>query len=109
MSQSLPSFVKVGPYVFTIITDNSLSDDDQYGNVSLSQLRITICENASPQIQRETLQHELWHACAYVVGLDEDKKALPEEFISRVSPTYMAVMETNPHVRMYLYEETYGS
>jgi hypothetical protein len=49
---------------------------------------------------RETLLHEMLHACHLMVGLADDTNC--ETFISVVSPTLLSVLRANPEIARYL-------
>ena len=66
---------------------------------------IKICTKQSEQSKRETLMHELLHACVGDFEMDEE---LEERLILHISPRLMDLLDNNANVRNYLVNESKG-
>ena len=106
-----PSRVKVGPFVYKIqFMKGGLEKHEFFKKgrtktyalgmfVGQHGLILINTEQAEEQ-QKETLLHELMHACAYVSsgnGIDDEESA-----ISSISPTLWAVLRDNPRVTKWI-------
>lgn len=61
----------------------------------LQEIRIN--PSIHPDLQQVTLIHEVLHACADFVGI-EDEKLTEEDWIKRISPILTQVLKDNPHL-----------
>lgn len=97
-----PATVKVGPYVVTIATE-PLIDSDVWGVYFPTRQHIAVTEDMTPGHERETLMHELDHACAFAAGFrGSGGKFSEEEWITRLAPVRTALLLENPQLVRYL-------
>lgn len=67
----------------------------------LQEIRIN--PSIHPDLQQVTLIHEVLHACADFVGI-EDEKLTEEDWIKRISPVLTQVLKDNPKLLVSLKE-----
>lgn len=96
-----PTRVKVGPFTWRIIQEDP-ADPETMGETALRELVIRIDGTVTEDIWRETLLHELLHACHLVAGIDADAATTGEGVVTAVSPLLLDLLRTNPRVRAYL-------
>jgi len=73
--------------------------DGGRGICILDAQQIFIADNLTPQLERETVLHEILHVCEDAVGLD-----LEEQVVTRLSRALFATLKDNPDLRAYLFE-----
>lgn len=99
-----PPDPQVGPFTFRVVYDSSLQDDDSYGQLRPTSLEIAI-RPASPGLERETFNHELLHACCFVAGIKDGQRLNEEDWVSRISPLYLATVRSDPKLAAYLFHD----
>ena len=87
---------------YEIVSDGG---DSALGITFLDDKIIKISNNQNQQCKRETLMHELLHACFGDFDLDDE---LEEKIILHISPILMDLLDNNPEVRNYLVNENLG-
>lgn len=98
----MPDRVQVGPFSWRVIHDASLQDDESYGCTRPSQLEIAV-RPAPLDLERESLNHEILHACCFVAGFADTTKLSEEAFVGRVSPIYLDTLRRDKDLRDYLF------
>lgn len=93
-----------GPFRWKVVYDASLQDDDSYGQLRPTSLEIAI-RPATPDLERETFHHELLHACCFTAGIKDGQKFDEENWISRISPLYLATIRDHPALAAYLFTD----
>lgn len=115
MTHRKPTRIHVGPFTWHIdwtitgwsqaLDDASLGADPDaartYGMTDKRSCRIWINPHSAEDFQRETLLHELLHACQFVAGLGTTTTD-PEDFIMRVSPLLLDTLTRNKGLLTYL-------
>jgi Zn-dependent peptidase ImmA (M78 family) len=77
----LPDSVYVMGHKYDIVEmpNDNFIDDEAYGHCNLNRRVITIYTNVHPTIIRDTLLHEILHACWHMLSLnktEEEEKAV---------------------------------
>lgn len=75
-----------------------LGKEHAMGRTSLSRLRIVVDSDMHPHQLRDTVLHEVLHACNLVI----DPAADDEEQVARLTPVLLDVMRSNPDVVAWL-------
>ena len=94
----------IGPFRFRTVYDASLQDDDSYGQLRPTSLVIAI-RPASPDLERESFNHELLHGCCFVAGIKDGQRLTEEDWVARISPLYLATIRSNPDLASYLFTD----
>lgn len=111
-----PATVEVGSLTYTIdfsvegwsdaisAQNNGHDPEDgrYYGFHDASGCNIWINPHATIEIQRESLLHEVMHACQFVACLPNRGKSSGEAFISRLSPVLIDTLRRNPDLARFL-------
>lgn len=100
---SRPTRVKVGPFTWRISQDDP-ADAETMGETALRELVIRIDGSLCEDVWRETLLHELLHACHLVCGLGAETNTNAETVVTMTSPVLLDLLRSNPRVRAYLLE-----
>jgi hypothetical protein len=107
----LPSHVRVGPYLWEVVTGHDAltpvtrkEGSMVYGWTLPREQRMIIAPDLGFDFERETFLHELMHCCAHLGCFAEDDLG-EEEWIARTSPWLFSVLKDNPEVLEYLLEE----
>ena len=95
----LPCSVQIGPFTYEVRPTNN---EDIIGETHNEELRIEIREGLPPQLEKETLLHEILHAIFFTLGLKT--KMDEERIVETVSPILLDVIRRNPDLKMYLFE-----
>lgn len=66
---------------------------------------IRIRPNLTDGEYRDTLFHEVRHACAHAAGVSQEEKLSEEEWISRTTPILLDTLTRNPELRKILFDE----
>lgn len=93
--------------VWHIKLDPALEDDGELGKTLAHKCLIVINPNQSPDQLRDTLWHEIFHACAHENGLQADFKddgtvVTEEMMVRRMSTSSLAFLRENPKLREIL-------
>ena len=99
---SLPTELRVGPYVYTVETTDAILDGEMLGTSSDLHSRIRIATDASRGQIRSTLLHEAMHAVQYAASIRDSDKLSPEDFIRRTEAGMLALLRDNPGLIAYL-------
>lgn len=95
--------VKVGPHSYAIRTDRRASDD--YGETFLDRCEIVVSSKQGPSQRRETVLHEILHACSSLTGLRvEMGEGWDESMCTRMAPVLLDVLRRNPRLVEFLTE-----
>lgn len=97
-----PACVQVGPYRIYIEVVEPMDND---GVFYAQEQRIQLNKAIGPDIQRETLLHELFHAVAHVAGLNSGNHS-EEAWARRAVPVLLDCLQRNPRLRNFLFGET---
>jgi len=115
-----PQNVRVGPFDFSIdwsvqgwseAMDAQISSMDPdhgryYGFTDPRASRIWVNPHAASTFQRETLLHEIMHACQAVAALPNDETVKGEEFVTRLSPILLDTLARNAGLVEFLLDES---
>jgi hypothetical protein len=109
-----PRTVKVGVHTYKVVADKAAIDalsassgEGKLGECDSSALTITIDPTMADTMEKETVVHELLHACCDLAGLQEDPgmdSAGEERVVRRLSPLILDVLRANPSLVRYLTE-----
>lgn len=106
-----PKRVRVANVTYNIVIDEvelhkKIIDVDLhlYGYCEVEQANIYIKPGLAPDIERDTLCHELGHAVWSAVGLTEGKRK-EEGYLCAFVPTYIDMLNRNPKLRKYLFND----
>ena len=106
----LPEKVKVGPFEWTVRMESLNTSLDRaangfnYGATVKSQLEIQLAIGQAPGNLRDTLLHEVLHACWHTASLSSSA-ADEEEVCSRLSTVLLSVLRENPQLVEFLVED----
>lgn len=109
-----PAAVTVGPHRYKLTFAESrtvrLSDDTDsaYGECDQKHATIVIDPNQAPTMLRDTVIHELLHACMNLIGATEDPgfdDAAEERIVLRLAPVLLQIVRQRRLVE-WLQEET---
>jgi hypothetical protein len=107
----LPKKILIGPLTWKI--DSSLSNFNSVqvtiepclGATQLESLTITLKPDMPRELERETLLHEILHACYATAGLPLDH-AKPDDIeevsVTALSPWLLVILRANPDLVAYL-------
>ena len=90
----------IGGRIWSIIYDNAEHQEGRRGSTYKELQQIRINPSIHKDLQDTTLIHEILHACADFVGI-EDEKLTEEEWIKRISPTLAQMIKQNPDLLKY--------
>lgn len=94
-----PTRVVVGPFTWKV--DWTQPADDVMGETLLASLTIRVDPTMHEDVARETLMHEVLHACYKTAGIDSTV-ALEEQIVSGVSPLLLDALRRSPNLAEYL-------
>lgn len=97
-----PESVRVGPYTFTITVFPEIIETGAYGDTHVSKTAIRYSPDLSPAMERATILHEVLHATAHSVGIDDTAELNQETWIQRIDGALLAVLCDNPDLIAYL-------
>ena len=112
----MPTVVQVGPYRFTVKIDRAEIDKarvaaEDWCRIGVCRrwdLDLVITPETAPDVQAETLVHEVLHAIWMVVR--GPTKGLTEEtFIGHLAPTLLDTLRRNPALVAYLIDTGGGA
>lgn len=90
--------IKIGCINWQVILRESLSDEGCRGKCYKDRNEIHITTDLPDSAQKETLMHEVLHACCHFVGITEEDKITEEEFCTRITPILRTVLKENPNL-----------
>lgn len=99
-----PKTIRVGPYTFTIKVFPEIIETGAYGDTHVSKTAIRYSPELSPAMERATILHEVLHATAHSVGIDDTVELNQETLIQRIDGALLAVLRDNPDLLTYLTE-----
>jgi hypothetical protein len=89
----IPQYLKVGPFNYKVeLHEGYWNKDDErvYGELDERQCTINIDIDASPEVIRESLLHEVLHAILVMYEKDD------EELVRILTPMILMVLRDNP-------------
>lgn len=96
----MPKAVKVGPYTYRIAVT---PDIDEFGHTANDAHRIAINVDQSAVSMKDTLLHEVLHACFFTVNLrDQVDFETEERVVRRLATILLQVLRSNPKLVDYL-------
>lgn len=107
-----PSSVRIGPHNYSVIADVTailkISAEDNERKLGTCDTRMCVInvdpEQADSQL-RDTVLHEVLHACFDLIGAGEDiSDDTEEKLVRRLSPVLMDVINKNPRLMTWLTE-----
>lgn len=105
--------IRLGPHVYRVVRDKTAIDLKAtehnerrlYGLCEPTAGLVHIDPTLTDSQQRETVLHELLHACFSVAGMDELMSGTKEERVVRqVAPWLLLLLQSNPKLVRYLTE-----
>lgn len=107
-----PTTIKVGPFPYRVVfeegnfKDVDHPDEVLHGLIDTDIQTIRVSGSLAPEMQQETLLHEILHGLFHLVGLSDKLNQKKEEDIIRVlSPALLHTLQANPKLRDYLLQE----
>jgi hypothetical protein len=108
--RSVPSRLRVGPFVYEIVLDSRHIDRGNRGEYNGSNLVLRLDPTMPAGRMRVTLLHELFHAVfdaaghrqGFATADDEAQDKAREAFIDALSPGLLLVLRENPGLVAYL-------
>jgi hypothetical protein len=115
MGGGQPHRVHVGPHLYDVIYDKdaiyklSVNHGEQcVGHCDVLDLIITIDPDQADSQIRDTLLHEVLHACLDLIGINGDIDADTEEkLVRRLAPILLLVLRDNQQLVSYLTSDQY--
>lgn len=108
-SPKMPRRIAVGPHVFRVFCDAkswarmaAYRTIPTWGLTVRETCEIFICPDLSESTRRETLFHELFHACEVPAGFLADGRSDRHEYLTGVSPYLFDALRRNPQLHAYL-------
>ena len=98
----IPNKISLGCFVYSILEDSDGNMPEALGEMNSILKRIRIRKNLTEQVKRETLFHEILHACFDETRLQHE---LEETMVCTLSPRLMEVFKRNPKLMKYILEE----
>jgi hypothetical protein len=101
----IPKSIQVGPFNFAVELGElaKITLTDAHGETDIERLVIRLHPDRHEMIIRETLLHEILHACASVAGLDHELGAeLEEKVVRRLAPVLLDVLQRNSKLLPFL-------
>lgn len=95
-----PAYIQVGPLRWTVVWEGH--EDGSYGSCDTYTLTINIRDDLAPDLERETVMHELLHAVYRTAGIDSTVMR-EEQIVSALSPHLMDAMLRTPGLLSYLF------
>ncbi len=74
---------------------------EHYGETDQERLLIRMQPDLAPEFERETLMHELLHACYRTAGIDSTVER-EEQIVSGISPFLLDALRRSPGLAAYL-------
>jgi len=105
---AMPATIEVGPFAYTVLVDPTAMRDHEHaahhtcmGGLDTKGLRIMLAPEQAAGQMRDTLLHEVLHACFNVTGglptYDEEEKVL-----SLLASLLLDTLRRNPEFVAYL-------
>lgn len=100
--------VTLGPFRYRVSTDPAEWDaskenpDGGYGHTDHRRGVILIHEDASDDMRRVVLLHELMHAAAFAAGQVDNRKRKEEDWVAMVAPMLLDALQRSPELVAYL-------
>lgn len=97
---AIPRRVEVGPHAYKVSRAN-LASREEFGHTDFEAGAIRVHSKLTPEFSRETLLHEVLHACMACahVGLSEKRE---EAVVSRLAPILLDTLQRNEALVRYL-------
>ena len=95
---SMPKTVRVGPHTYSVVRKAA---SGELGSCDCNLLQICVRAKLRKSKARETLVHELLHACTHPSFLGNEKLT-DEDFVTAVAPVLLQVLQDNPKLLEYL-------
>ena len=95
----IPRYLKVGPFNYTVeLHDGYWNKDDirVYGEVDERTCTINLDVDASPEVVRDSIVHEVIHAILLMYDRDD------EDLVRLLAPMILQVMRDNPKLMLAL-------
>lgn len=97
----MPKTVKVGVHTYAVLRKTSAQMGDLLGECDTNTLQISVRQRMKKSKSRETLVHELLHACTHPSFLGNERLT-DEDFVTAVAPVLLQVIQDNPGLLEYL-------
>lgn len=107
----LPSSIQIGPYTYTVSTDeheiNRVSVQDGvsfWGKIDHGKLTILVDETTHRTKQRAVLLHEVLHGC-WEITVPQGEKFTEEQAVSMLAAPLLDTLRRNPALVAFLMAE----
>ena len=95
----LPRYLRIGPFRYTVeLHDGYWNKDDErvYGETDERTATINLDTDASPEVIRDSVVHEILHAILLMYDKDD------EDLVRLLAPMLLQVMRDNPKLMITL-------
>lgn len=95
----IPRYLKIGPFTYTVeLHEGYWNKDDErvYGEVDERAATINLDVDASPEMIRDSIVHEILHAILLMYNKDD------EDLVRLLAPMLLQVMRDNPKLMLAL-------
>jgi hypothetical protein len=93
----IPRYLKIGPFTYTVeLHEGYWNKDDErvYGEVDERTATINLDIDASPEMIRDSILHEILHAILLMYNKDD------EDLVRLLAPMLLQVMRDNPKLML---------
>lgn len=97
---SMPKTVKVGPHIYSVLRKTTAQLPGSNGTCDFDKTEIWILNRLRRSKAKEILLHEVLHACTY--RFLNDRFTDDEEFVEKLTPSLLQVLQDNPELVQYL-------
>ena len=98
-----PRTIKVGPHDYTIRPERR--DGDDFAETHTDRCEIIVSGKQCQSQLRDTILHEIFHACSDLAGLRfEMGEENDERYARRMAPVFLDVLRRNPRLVEFLVE-----
>jgi len=86
--------IKIGPYTYAVHFLEAQPGNDNFGYHLPHELKIYVYRTGNPQLDLDTLWHEIKHALWYMLGLSQGDEE--ERIVRPLSTGELMVLKDNP-------------
>lgn len=97
----IPASVKVGHHVYAVLLCPKERMGEDFGTCEYAAQEILLLEGLKLPCQKETLLHEIMHACLYP-ATEEGEPFTEERIVNLLAGPLLHVLQANPELVEYL-------
>lgn len=92
----IPSSLSIAGIQWQVVEVPGLTADEEiHGDCNPNRLVIRIDADLPPTVKEATFMHELLHAVASTVGIQNEEELIEEQFVTRMSDVLYGTIEAN--------------